>query len=349
MNIEELRARVEVLESRLGLIAAASGGIGNAYILLNDPNTAGVVDPGINGVPTAAPATESVFRWMNTDSISDWLGWVVWPGGGPQLNHGVMAFGPDGVVAPSGALRFATPIGTRSVLMASRNQLNGDFQSIINVSSGPGGIVQSLEVGREFWEQTLLYGRTVILVCNSGVLGNDGAGWLFEQEGFSYQAAMVANQSTKSINWRWSMTDCAQAAVNTAQKAGKGTELLYQAGESTNADGGDFVARGGFNASGGATKRGGCKFQLHNGVTFPTMLEVVEPTAGQAIVALCAGVDLTAATLPSGAGDRVMYLAKAAIAPTVAPVSGFYVYVDPADDQLKAMGKNGTITPLALP
>lgn len=324
---------------------------GSNVIIPADPNNDGVVDPGIDGAPSQAPATESVFRWFDQQSVSDWLAWVVWPTHSGQLSRGVIAFGPNSVVAQSGALRFATPIGSRTVLMASRDQVSGAFQSIINVSSGDAGIVPSLEIGREFWDQTLLYGKTVIFVCNGGPGGDDNVnGWLFEQEGFSYQATMIANQTTKSIFWRWSMANCSQAAVTTSIKGGKGTELLFQAGESSNDDGGDYIARGGFNAAGGSTKRGGFKAQFHGGFgAMQTIIEAIEATPGNRVVTLCRGRDSTAVDLPAGAGDLVAHLAPAATIPTVPPASGFYIFCDPADNKLKVMGKNGTVTPLANP
>jgi hypothetical protein len=307
------------------------------------PNTAGVVNPGVNSAPAAAPATETLVPFAPPDSVSDWLDWLPQAGvRGPLLNFGILRFGADGVVAPSGALRFATPINSREVLIASRNQLTGDFQSIINVSSGPAGVVQSLEIGREFFEQLLLYGRNLICVCNSGPLGNDGAGWFWEQEGFSYQATMTAVQTTKSIGWVWSMAGCTQAAVTTSIKGGKGCTLLYQAGESVDADGGVWIARGGLNGAGGATLHGGCQWQFHNGIDGDTHLELVELEANRRIVAIAQGADLTTAEMPANTGDKVVFIAESAATPTANPNGGDILFVqggvmkyrDPAGNEI---------------
>ncbi len=50
-----------------------------------------------------------------------------------------------------------------------------------------------------------------------------------------------------------------------------------------------------------------------------------------------------------GGGTGVIFIANAGTIPSTDPVDGFILYVDPADDKLKARGNTGTITILALP
>ncbi len=322
-----------------------AGGSGASSAITSEPNGSGVVDPGINSVPVAAPATELVLSLTSANSSkSDWLGWTVWPGDGPQLSYGVIKFGPDNQIAQSGALRFACPVGTRTVLMASRDQITGKFQSIINVSSGPAGAASSLEIGREFFSQLLLYGKSTILVCNGGALGNDGSGWIFEQEGFSYQASMVANQTSRVIYWAWGAQHDT-AIVQCNPRAGTGTNLLYQAGSSSNSIGGGITLRGGQPFAG--QKRGGVKLQFNNdGVTFPTSLQMVEVNLNERILALCKGADIDATSLPAGSGDLVTHFAPAATVPTQPPNSGATVYVDPTTQALRVLGQDGQFATL---
>jgi len=118
-----------------------------------DPNGSGTVDGGPDSVPTDAPEFESTLQWNTKDSPSDWLGWITGEGAGPQPNRGIIKFGAEGVCAPSGALRFATPIASRSTLLASRDPLTGGFQSILGVASGDSGETQRVELCRYGFDQ----------------------------------------------------------------------------------------------------------------------------------------------------------------------------------------------------
>lgn len=323
---------------------AGAGGSGASSAITSEPNGSGVVDPGINSLPVAAPATELVLNFTSANSSkSDWLGWTVWPGDGPQLSYGVIKFGPDSQIAQSGALRFACPVGTRTVLMASKDQITGKFQSIINVSSGPAGVSSSLEIGREFFPQLLLYGKNVLFVCNGGAAGNDGSGWLFEQEGFGYQATMVANQTSRSIYWAWSAQHDT-ASVQCSVRAGTGTHLIYQAGESSNSIGGDIIQRTGLPFAG--QKHGSFKVQLHYGLTFPTLFQVAEVNLNERVIVLNKAADIDTTTLPAGSGDLVTHFAPAATVPTQPPNSGATVYVDPTTQALRVLGQDGQFVSL---
>lgn len=79
------------------------------------------------------------------------------------------------------------------------------------------------------------------------------------------------------------------------------------------------------------------------------LIQAQYAVVSQRVAVLAAVTALTPTQMPAGSGDGVVYVAKAQSAPTVPPSEGFIIYVDPADDKLKSMGKNGTITPLANP
>lgn len=92
------------------------------------------------------------------------------------------------------------------------------------------------------------------------------------------------------------------------------------ASASTNIHGGHLLLQGGAEKGSAAGKKGGVRLQL-NGTT-ETMLEATEVAIGQRVVVLCRGSDATTTQLPANTGDRVVYLADCATAPTGTPVGG---------------------------
>jgi hypothetical protein len=73
------------------------------------------------------------------------------------------------------------------------------------------------------------------------------------------------------------------------------------------------------------------------------------PAANQRLAGLASAGVVSAAVVGANPGDLVVHIGQAAVAPTGNPVTGFLLFVDPADGILKARGSTGTITPLALP
>ena len=132
-----------------------------------------------------------------------------------------------------------------------------------------------------------------------------------------------------------------------AVSGNSGVNMIFaaQAGVGTNKDGGNLSLRGG--ARTGTGLKGGVHLALHG--TSEVMIEAYNVIDGQRFVALCRGANMTTTELPSGTGDLVVYLGVAATAPTINPVSGFLLYMDPADNKLKARGPSGTTTELAVP
>lgn len=100
----------------------------------------------------------------------------------------------------------------------------------------------------------------------------------------------------------------------------------------------------------GTGLRGPAQMQWNaDDTTFQTGVETANVVADNRVVALARGADLTSTQMPANTGDLVVYIGVAATAPTANPVSGFVLYMDPADNILKARGPAGTVTPIALP
>lgn len=94
----------------------------------------------------------------------------------------------------------------------------------------------------------------------------------------------------------------------------------------------------------GSTK-GGVRVQLNpDDSAFESMAEVVEIASGRRVVALCLGADLTTTEMPASTGDRVIFIANAATAPTASAVGGGILYCEAG--ALKYRGSSGTVTTL---
>lgn len=83
------------------------------------------------------------------------------------------------------------------------------------------------------------------------------------------------------------------------------------------------------------------------GTTSNYLLDATEMTTGQRVLCLLMGTACTATQLPSGAGDRVMFIANDAADPSVNAVGGGYLYV--SGGALKWRGSSGTVTTIAAP
>lgn len=86
----------------------------------------------------------------------------------------------------------------------------------------------------------------------------------------------------------------------------------------------------------GAGLKGAVRLRLN--AAAETMMEAVELIAGQRVVALCRGSDATTTQLPANTGDRVIYIADCATAPTANPVSGGVLYSSGGDLYWRSSG-----------
>jgi hypothetical protein len=75
------------------------------------------------------------------------------------------------------------------------------------------------------------------------------------------------------------------------------------------------------------------------------MVEVAEVATGRRAVVLGLGAAVTATELPAGTGDRVLYIADYATAPTANPVSGQLLYA--GGHALAARSPNGVTTDIS--
>ena len=79
--------------------------------------------------------------------------------------------------------------------------------------------------------------------------------------------------------------------------------------------------------------------------TFESGVETANVVADNRVVALCFGSDLTSTQMPASTGDRVIFLANAATAPTASAVGGGILYASAG--ALRWRGSSGTDTPIA--
>lgn len=114
----------------------------------------------------------------------------------------------------------------------------------------------------------------------------------------------------------------------------------------TNRDGGLLILEGGARSNTNGRRRG---VQAWLANTDSLMLEVTdvqaEATSPSRVVSLCLGSAVTATQMPTGTGDRVIYIADAAAVPTANPSGGGVLYSEAG--ALKWRGSSGTVTTIA--
>lgn len=125
---------------------------------------------------------------------------------------------------------------------------------------------------------------------------------------------------------------------------GNGTTLTIAAQTSLggNGNGGTLALAGG--SPHGTGLKGGVRLSLDETSAEP-MVEVAEVATGRRAVVLGLGAAVTATELPAGTGDRVLYIADYATAPTANPVSGQLLYA--GGHALAARSPNGVTTDMS--
>ena len=131
---------------------------------------------------------------------------------------------------------------------------------------------------------------------------------------FDFKPTAAAPQFGQSIRTSDAATNNLTVAAQSAWASSTGA----------NVHGGHLLLRGGAEKGAAAGKKGGVRLQLN--ATTETLVEATEVAIGQRVVALCLGADVTATELPASTGDRVVYVANCATAPTATPVSGGILY-----------------------
>jgi carbon monoxide dehydrogenase subunit G len=109
-----------------------------------------------------------------------------------------------------------------------------------------------------------------------------------------------------------------------------------------NGNGGTLALAGG--SPHGTGLKGGVRLSLDETSAEP-MVEVAEVATGRRAVVLGLGAAVTATELPAGTGDRVLYIADSATAPTANPVSGQLLYA--GGHALAARSPNGVTTDIS--
>ena len=114
--------------------------------------------------------------------------------------------------------------------------------------------------------------------------------------------------------------------INQEDKTTGNGETLTIAAQTSlggNGNGGTLALAGG--SPHGTGRKGGVRLSLDETSAEP-MVEVAEVATGRRAVVLGLGAAVTATELPAGTGDRVLYIADYATAPTADPVSGQLLY-----------------------
>jgi len=114
--------------------------------------------------------------------------------------------------------------------------------------------------------------------------------------------------------------------INQEDKTTGNGETLTIAAQTSlggNGNGGTLALAGG--SPHGTGRKGGVQLSLDETSAEP-MVEVAEVATGRRAVVLGLGAAVTATELPAGTGDRVLYIADYATAPTANPVSGQLIF-----------------------
>lgn len=160
---------------------------------------------------------------------------------------------------------------------------------------------------------------------------------------------LVAGAS--AIVLEWTGTALRKPNVTTI---GASANVVFRAQGSTGGGaaghGGVAIIEGGRRDGTAGSRMGGFRGQLNDNDTIQyTLLEGCHIDGQRRILAFNRGSALTATEMPTNTGDLVTFIGVASTAPTANPVSGFIVYVDPADNALKARSPAGTITTMGNP
>jgi hypothetical protein len=173
--------------------------------------------------------------------------------------------------------------------------------------------------------------------------GTDSAGsfpkvYDFQINGGSFFTVGISS-ITANVSWQFLQAGSAISVADTVVANGGNLKVVAQRGTGTSGQkaGGDLELAGG-DAPAGATTLLGGNVNIHGG----------SGNAGSTDgnVAFC-----QPGSVPSNWQSMAdgMFIGTAGAAPTGNPSGGFFLYVDPADNKLKARGPSGTVTTLALP
>jgi hypothetical protein len=162
----------------------------------------------------------------------------------------------------------------------------------------------------------------------------------------SSQATFLVN----SVVWNGSMTGpivTQDARANDAVAAATMTITAQNAWASatTYRNGGPFVLSGGGRSS-TSGRRGPMRLGMGaTGTTIETHLEACdvqpEATSPSRVLSLLLGAAVTTTEMPTGTGDKVIFLANCAVEPTVNPVGGVIIYAH--NGALKGRGSGGGV------
>lgn len=244
-----------------------------------------------------------------------------WGDPGTKHAHGSVAFGETNI-PDAGMIRVPRVVDQRETIIATVAP-NGDTSPLLNLSSSGDGGVVSLELGRQYVDQTLIYGSSNVVLVQTDTSGFGSI--LFEVEGHGHQLRYTPNVQSGVFNWIWG-NEVQYAVTQATARSGAGTHLVFQAGESIDNGGGEVIFRSGYSASG--FKSPSVRFEHNTQARADyTLLESCEPALGSHVLALNKGSPMTSSP-GSAPGDRVLHISPAATNPSAPPTVGAYLYFD---------------------
>jgi hypothetical protein len=196
---------------------------------------------------------------------------------------------------------------------------------------------------------TFVEGNTISLLASSDVSivsGNDLSidGTSFISLGLSGGAYVFVGGLTSGGTLGIAETISSPLINQEDKTTGNGETLTVAAQTSLggNGNGGTLALCGG--SPHGTGLKGGVRLSLDE-ISAEPMVEVAEVATGRRAVVLGLGAAVTATELPAGTGDRVVYVADYATAPTANPVSGQLVYS--GGHAMSARSPNGVTTDIS--
>jgi len=272
--------------------------------------------------------------------------------------------GSSGQIQYNASGNFA---GAAALTTASGNPLTVTAQSATDVPVVVKGAASQSGDLQEWKDST---SATLAKVDSNGdittlskIYFNDSNGWIRRTAGtntmffapsIGSEIMMLTNAKLTLLNGLCELlgdtanTDAEVRTPNKGGNGGTGLRLLLHAGNGSSSasptKGGDVQVYGGNGAAGNTNGGdvqiyGGSKFGI--GTDGNVQIGYDGSTAKSNVAMFGAG--------SFGGGVNVFFVGTATTAPTTNPTGGFLLYVDPADNKLKARGPSGTVTTLATP
>ena len=284
--------------------------------------------------PSSSPASGELYAWS--------------AGGNLNLRNAagdVSAIGPaffsTGPNAPAtGDFRFGRAASGGRDIMVGRNAANTGDLPILSLVTGSDilriGMPQT-GAGTQ-WNTLQMAGSSVALLNGASVALDCNA------SNFQVGRALITWANSMAAP---SIRQGARSSDLAPQNLLIGAQNAFASATGTNRDGGSLELQGGQRSNTNG-RRKGVQLELDQN-TNTTLLEVAdvqaEATSLSRVLALLNLSPISTAQMPTGTGDRVIYIANAGTVPSANPASGGILYVEAG--ALKYRGSSGTVTTIA--